>query len=161
MIKWNDESIDARNQKSSYCERDRQARQEIFYQSRKIMKRLQLTVLRCRKKMNRDIRATAVYILNNFKRAYSKIYFDFFASIQKKFRAADLTIRDIKLIKNFQINVFLNDDFVENFSVIASRVDIIKTNTSISSTRVVVFKFSILKVVFVISRKTSQAEKID
>ena len=35
MIRLNGESIDARNQRSSCCERDRQARQEIFYQFRK------------------------------------------------------------------------------------------------------------------------------
>ena len=51
--------------------------------------------------MNRSIRAIAVYILNDFKRVYSKIYSDFFASIQKNFRAADLMIRNMKLIKNF------------------------------------------------------------
>ena len=32
MIRWNNESIDARNQKSSYCERDCQVHQKIFYQ---------------------------------------------------------------------------------------------------------------------------------
>ena len=32
MIKWNDESIDARDQRLSCCERNRQAYQEIFYQ---------------------------------------------------------------------------------------------------------------------------------
>ena len=66
----------------------------------KIMKRLQLTVLKCKKKMNRNIRATAVYILNDFKRAYNKIYFDFSASIRKDLRAVNLMIKDMKLIKN-------------------------------------------------------------
>ena len=47
----------------------------------KIMKRLQLIVLRRRKKINRNIRATTVYILNDFKRAHSKVYVDLFASI--------------------------------------------------------------------------------
>ena len=51
--------------------------------------------------MNRSIRATVVYILNDFKRAHSKIYFDLFASIRENFRVADLMIRNIKLIKNF------------------------------------------------------------
>ena len=73
----------------------------------KIMKRLQLTIFKCKKKMSRDIRATAVYILNDFKRAHSKTYFDFSASIRKDFRVADLMIKDIKLIKNFQANAFL------------------------------------------------------
>ena len=65
----------------------------------KIIKRLQLTVLECKKKMNRNIRTIIVYILNDFKCAHSKIYFDFSTSTQKKFRIADLIIRDIKLIK--------------------------------------------------------------
>ena len=111
--------------------------------------------------MNRNIRATAVYILNDFKRAHNKTYFDFSASIQENLRAADLMIKNMRLIKNFQANAFFDDDFVKSSSVTASRVDIIKINISISSTRTVVFKFSISKIVFVISRKTSQAERID
>ena len=67
----------------------------------------------------------------------------------------------MKLIKNFQTNVSSDDDFVENFSVTASRVDIIEIDTSTSSTRIIVFKSSISKIVSVIPRKTSQAEKID
>ena len=74
---------------------------KYFINFEKIIKRLQLTKFKCRKKMNRSIRATAAYILNDFKRAYSKIYSDFFASIRENLRAADLMIRDIKLIKNF------------------------------------------------------------
>ena len=111
--------------------------------------------------MNRNIRATVVYILNDFKRAHSKIYSDFSASIRKDFRAADLMIRNIKLIKNFQANALFDDDFVENFSVIASRANIIKIDTSTPSTRAIVFKFSISKIVSVTSRKTLQIEKID
>ena len=125
----------------------------------KIMKRLQLTVLKCKKKMNRNIRTTAVYILNDFKRAHSKTYFDFFALTRKDLRVADLMIRNIKLIKDSQANAFFNNDFVESFSVTASRVDIIEINTSTSSIRTVVFKFSILKIVFVILRKALQVEK--
>ena len=67
----------------------------------------------------------------------------------------------MKLIKNSQANVFFDDDFVENFSVIANKIDIIKINISILSIRIIVFKFLILKIVLVISRKTSQIEKID
>ena len=78
--------------------------------------------------MNRNIRTTAVYILNNFKRAHSKTYSDLFASIQKNSRAADLIIRDMRLIKNFQTNVFFDNNFVERFSIIASKVDNIKIN---------------------------------
>ena len=56
---------------------------------------------------------------------------------------------------------FLINDFVKNFSVITNRIDIIEINISISLTKAVVSKFSILKIVFVISRKTSQIEKIN
>ena len=111
--------------------------------------------------MNRSIRATAVYILNDFKRVHSKIYSDLSMSIQKNFRAADLMIRNMKLIKNSQANASFDDDFVESSSVTASRVDIIKTDISTSSTKAVVFKFSILKIAFVTSRKASQVEKIN
>ena len=111
--------------------------------------------------MNRNIRATAVYILNDFKRVHSKIYSDLSASTQKNFHAADLMIRNMKLIKNFEINISFDDDFVESSSVIINRIDIIKTDTSISLTRAVIFKFSISKIVFVTSRKTSQVERIN
>ena len=47
----------------------------------KIVKKLQLTIFKCKKKMSRDIRATVVYILNDFKRGYNKVYFNLFASI--------------------------------------------------------------------------------
>ena len=134
---------------------------EYFINFEKIIKRSQLTVLKHKKKMNWNIRTIAAYILNNFKRVHSKIYSDFSVSIWKNFRAADLMIRDIKLIKNFQVNVLFNDDFVKNFSITASRVNIIKTDTSISLTKAIVFKFSISKVVSVTSRKASQVEKID
>ena len=102
-----------------------------------------------------------VYILNNFKRVHNKVYSDFFTSIQENFRAADLIIKNMKLIKNFQINAFFDNDFVKSFSVTASKVDIIEINTPISLTKTIVFKFLILKIVSVISRKTSQTEKID
>ena len=67
----------------------------------KIIKRLQLTVFKPKEKMNRDIRAIAVYILNDFKRAYSKTCSDLFASIRKNFRAVNLMIKNMRLIKNF------------------------------------------------------------
>ena len=105
--------------------------------------------------MNRNIRATAVYILNDFKRVYNKTYFDFSASTRKNLRVIDLMIRDMKLIKNFQTNTFFDDNFVENFSIIVSKIDITETDTSTSSTRTIVFKFLISKIVFVTLRKTS------
>ena len=67
----------------------------------------------------------------------------------------------MRLIKNFQINAFFNDDFVESFSVTANRIDIIKINISTSSTKTVVFKSVISKIVFITLRKASQVEKID
>ena len=67
----------------------------------------------------------------------------------------------MKLIKNFQANVSFDDNFVESSSVTASRVDIIKINILTSSIRAVVFKFSILKIAFVILRKASQVEIIN
>ena len=127
----------------------------------KIIKRLQLTVLRRKEKINRDIRAIIVYILNDFKRAHSKTYADFFASTQANLRAADLMIRNIRLMENSQANVFFDEDFVEDSSVTASRVDIIEIDISTSSTRAVVFGFSISKIVSITSRKTSRSEKIN
>ena len=127
----------------------------------KIMKKLQLTVFKCKEKVNRNIRATVVYILNDFKRAHSKAYSDLFASTRENFRAADLMIKDMSLIKNFQANASSDDDFVENFSVTVSKVDITEADTPTSSTRAIVFKFSISKIVSVTPRKTSQAERIN
>ena len=127
----------------------------------KIMKRLQLTMFKCKKKINQDIRATAAYILNNFKRVHNKTYSDLFVSTSKNLRAVNLMIRDMKLIENFQTNAFFDDDFVENFSVTVSRLDITEINISTSSTKTIIFKFSISKIASVTSRKTSQAEKID
>ena len=127
----------------------------------KIMKKLQLTIFKYKEKINRSIRATVIYILNDFKRVHSKTYSDFSASIRKDFRAADLIIKNVKLIKNFQVNAFFDDDFVKNFSVTASRIDIIETDISTFSIRTIVFKSSISKIASVTSRKTSQVEKID
>ena len=134
---------------------------KYFINFKKIMKKLQLTVFKCKEKMSRSIWTTAAYILNDFKRVHSKIYSDLSASTREDLRAADLMIRNMKLIKNLQVNVSSDDDFVESFSVTASRVDIIEINTSILSTRTIVFKFSISKIVSVIPRKASQVERID
>ena len=127
---------------------------KYFINFKKIMKRLQLIVFKCRKKINQNIRAITIYILNDFKHAHSKIYFDFFVSIQKNFRIANLIIKTIKLIKKIQANASFDNDFVESFSITISRFDIFKIDISTSSTRAIVFKFSSLKIVFVTSRKT-------
>ena len=99
--------------------------------------------------------------MNDFKRVHSKIYFDLSASTRKNLHAADLMIKDMRLIENFQTNIFSDDDFVENFSITANKVDIIEIDTPIPSARAVVFNFLILKIVSVTSRKASQVEKID
>ena len=99
--------------------------------------------------------------MNDFKRAHSKTYSDLFALTREDLRAADLMIRDMRLIKNFQTNAFFDNDFVESFSVTVSRVDIIETDISTPSARAIVFKFSISKIASVTSRKASQAERID
>ena len=75
--------------------------------------------------MSRNIRTTVVYILNDFKRVHNRIYSDFSVSTRKNFRAVDLMIRNMKLMKNFQINIFFDNDFVENFSITTSKIDII------------------------------------
>ena len=74
---------------------------KYFINLEKIMKRLQLTIFKHKEKMNRDIQATAVYILNDFKRVHSKIYFNLSAMTRKNFHAADLMIKDMRLIKDF------------------------------------------------------------
>ena len=74
---------------------------EYFIDFEKIIKREQLIIFKCRKKISRDIRATVVYILNDFKHVHSKIYSDLFTSTQRNLRAADLIIKNMKLIKKF------------------------------------------------------------
>ena len=100
--KWSDETMN----QLMFRIRDHHIANEIvkfikkyFINFEKIIKRLQLTVFKCEKKINWSIRVIAIYILNDFKRAHNKIYFNSSASIRKNFRAADLMIRNIKLIK--------------------------------------------------------------
>ena len=109
---------------------------------------------------NRDIRTITVYILNNFKRAYNKTYVDFFASTRKNLCAADFTINDIKLMKNSRVNASFEENFIKNSSIIINKVDIIKTNILISSTRTIFFKFSISKTGSATLNKLSQLYKI-
>ena len=70
-------------------------------------------------------------------------------------------IKDMNLIENSQTNASSDDNFVESFSVTASRADTTEIDTSTSSTRAIVFKFSISKIASVTSRKTSQVERIN
>ena len=132
-----------------------------FINFKKIMKRLQLIVFIYKKKMNWDIRTIIVYILNDFKRVHNKTYSDLFMSIWDNFHVVHLMISNMQLIKNFQINVSFDNDFVKNSSVTASRIDIIKIDILTFSIKAIAFKFSTLKIVFVILRKTSQSEKIN
>ena len=74
---------------------------KYFINFKKIMEKLQLTVLRRREKINRDIRTIIIYILNDFKRAHSKTYADFSASTRANFRAVDLMIKNMRLMKDF------------------------------------------------------------
>ena len=134
---------------------------KYFISFEKIMKRLQLTVLRRREKITRDIRAMIVYILNNFKRVHSKTYIDFSTSIRKNFRVVDLKIRNIRLIKNFQANAFFDENFFKNFSVTVNKIDIITIDTLISWTRAIIFKFVISKIAFIILRKILQSENVN
>ena len=99
---------------------------KYFINFEKIMKRLQLTIFKYRKKMNQDIRATAVYILNDFKRVHSKTYFDFSASTRENFRAADLMIRNIKLLKNSQAYVFLMIILIKPFQSLQAELILLK-----------------------------------
>ena len=74
---------------------------KYFINFDKIIKRLQLIIFKCKKEMNRNIRTIIVYILNDFKRVYNKIYFNLSASTRKNFRVINLIIKNIKLIKKF------------------------------------------------------------
>ena len=74
---------------------------KYFINFEKVMKKLQLTIFKHKEKMNRNIRTTTIYILNDYKRAHNKVNSDLSASIRKNFHAADLMIRNIKLLKNF------------------------------------------------------------
>ena len=67
----------------------------------------------------------------------------------------------MKLIKKIQANVSFDDGFVKSSSIIVNKIDVTKTDTSTFSTKAIVFKFSISKIAFIISRKTSQVEKIN
>ena len=134
---------------------------KYFINFEKIIKRLQLTIFRCKKKVSRSIRATAAYILNDFKRVHSKIYSDLSASTREDLRAADLMIRNMSLIEDSQANASFDDDFVESFPVTVSRADITETGIPTSSARAVVFKFSISKIASATSRKASQVERIN
>ena len=74
---------------------------KYFINFEKIMKRLQLIVFKRKEKISRSIQTIIVYILNDFKRVYSKTYSDFSTSTRKNFRVIDLIIKNIKLIKYF------------------------------------------------------------
>ena len=102
--KWSDETI---NQLMLEIKNHHVANEIVklvkkyFIDFEKSMKRLQLTIFKCKEKMNRSIRTTVIYILNDFKRVHNKIYSDLSASIRKNFCDVNLMIRDMRLIKDF------------------------------------------------------------
>ena len=53
------------------------------------------------KKMNQNIRTTTKYIINDYKRAFSDALINFLTLISNDFRAINLIMNDLRLIKNF------------------------------------------------------------
>ena len=98
---------------------------------------------------------TAKYIINDYKRAFNDVLINFLTSILNDFHATDLTINDLRLIKNFQTNVFFDNDFVKSSSIIVNKIIIVETNILISL-KIIVFKM----LVFIIFSRSSR-NKID
>ena len=65
------------------------------------MKRLQLTIFKRRKEVNRDISAIIIYILNDFKRVHNKNYVNLFVPISENLYNIVLMNNNMKLIKDF------------------------------------------------------------
>ena len=127
--------------------------------SQKAVQRLQLTMIQRKKKMNRNIKTTTKYIIDDYKRAFNDILIDFLTSILNDFRATDLMMNDLKLMKDFQTNVSFGDNFIKSSSVIVNRVIIIEINISTFS-KIIMFKFMISMFAFVTSFRFSRS-KID
>ena len=103
--------------------------------------------------MNRNIQTTAKYIINDYKRVFNDVFIDFLTLTLNNFRAIDLMINDLKLIKNFQTNISFDDDFVKNLSIIVNKIIIVETNISTFS-KIIVFKM----LVFVISSRLNKSK---
>ena len=114
----------------------------------KAVQRLQLTMIQRKKKINRNIRTTTKYIINDYKRAFSDVLNDLSTSISNDFRAINLMMNDLKLMKKFQTNVSFNDNFIKSLSVIVNKIIIIEINIS-TSLKIIMFKFTILMLAFV------------
>ena len=97
--------------------------------------------------MNQNIQTTIKYIINDYKRAFNDALTDLSTSILNDFRIIDLMINNLRLIKNFQINISFNNDFIKNLSITASKVIIVERNTLISS-KIIVFKMFISVIFF-------------
>ena len=63
---------------------------------------------------------TTKYIINDYKRAFSDVLINLSISISNDFRAIDLMMNNLRLIKNFQTDVSFDDDFVKNLSIIVN-----------------------------------------
>ena len=100
-----------------------------------------------KKKMNRNIRTITKYIINDYKRVFSDVLTDLSTLISNDFRAINLMMNDLKLIKNSQADAFFSDDFVKSLSIIANKIIIVETNISISS-RTIVFKMFVSVIFF-------------
>ena len=72
----------------------------------KIMKKLQLTIFKRKEKMNWNIRMIVIYILNDFKRGHSKIYFNFFCVDSKEFSRCWFNDQRYKIDKEFSNKCF-------------------------------------------------------
>ena len=89
----------------------------------------------------------AKYIINDYKRVFNNVLINFLILTLNNFRATDLMMSNLKLIKDFQTNASFDDNFIKNSSIIVNRIIIVKTNISTS----LKIKFSITISVFVIS----------
>ena len=90
---------------------------------------------------------TTKYIINYYKRAFSNVLIDFSTSILNDFRAINLMISNLRLIKNFQTDISFGDDFVKNSSIIINKIIIIEINIS-TFLRIIVFKMFVSVIFF-------------
>ena len=91
------------------------------------------------------------YIIDDYKRVFSDVLIDLSTSILNDFRTINLMMNDLRLIKNFQTNVFFDDDFIKSSSIIVNRVITVEINTSIFS-KIIVFKMFVSVISFRFNR---------
>ena len=126
----------------------------------KIMKRLQLTIFKHKKNQSRHSSDCCLHFERLQTRSQQDLFW-FFCVDSKGLSRCWFNDQKYKIDREFSSKCFFNDDFVKNFSVIVNRVDITEIDIPTSSIRTTVFKFLILKIVSVTSRKTSQVKRID